>query len=159
MKKEVYIVNKFDNLSYSNHSIAIRAFTNRETAKKYVDKLNSVNEDLENEYLKYEDDGTAVLRQLTDLYIEREYPEMWEKLSQENVDLDDDAFFDLDGVEDGFMHDRDLIMEYAKIARLSEEEIIALNVVLEYYESSEWGGALPFYSVSYNGIELVEDED
>lgn len=159
MRKEIYIVNKFDNMPYSHSMYPVRAYTSKEAAKKYVDKLNEVNDKLEEDYLKYEDDGAAALRQLTDLYIEREYPEMWEKLSQENVELDDDVFFDLDGVEDGFIHDRDLIMQYVEIAGLSEDEITALNVVLDYNECGEWGGVLPFYRVSYHGIELVEDED
>lgn len=159
MGKEIYIVSKFDNMPYSNTSFPVRAYTSRDAAKKYVDKMNEANDKLEENYLKYEDDGTAALRQLTDLYIEREYPVLWEKLSQEDVDLDDDVFFDLDGVEDGFIHDRDLIMRYVEIAGLSEDEITALNVVLDYNEGGEWGGVLPFYRVSYHGIELVEDED
>lgn len=157
MAKEVYIVNRYDNVSYSGTSIPVKAFTNRDAAQKYVDELNQIASEVEKSFFECEDTGTEALRELIDRYIEEKYPDIWEKLNQEDVDLQDEAFDKLDEIEDEFIFNDELVLEYASKEKLENDDLDCLKIVLKYNNASRFYGSIPRYDVGHFGIELIED--
>lgn len=153
--KEIYVVVKHYGMMYDDCSVVECAFTNLETAEKYVDELNDKSATLTASFLKCEDNAMYQIRILSDAFIEKYYPDVWKKMNDEESEGDEDFWLEVGDIEFGIESDRDGLFQFAKEQGVPDEDIADMKTYYEYMDSEECGG-LPTYTLMKN-VELFED--
>ena len=154
--KEIYVVVKHLGLMYDSRSIVDRAFTNYESAVKYADELNDQMAILHAEFMKCDDNAIYQIRTLTDAYIEKNYPDIWEKTNDEKYASDEELWDYVGSIEIEFEDDREEMLAFAKEQGRTEQDIADIQKYYEYIDKENIEGGLPSYTVVKN-VELIED--